>query len=85
MDVLDPCEFLSGGIFREAHFREAIQSYEWKKFQGKPVLIQGCASPIPVWGYLNIMSKLLPHAKSISYGELKFPIPVHGTLGEAHA
>jgi hypothetical protein len=81
VDVVDPRELLSGGMFREVSFREAIQSFEWNKFQGKPVLIQGCPTPIPIWAYLLIMSKLIPYAKSISYGEVKSPITVHGTLG----
>lgn len=72
-------------MFREVPFREAVQSFDWKKYQDKPVLIQGCALPVPIWAYLLIMSKLVPYAKSISYGELKFPIPVHGALGETRA
>ena len=81
MEVVDPRDFLSGGMFREKDFRPAIQAFDWKKFQGKPVLIQGCASPLPVWAYLAIMAELVPYAKSVSFGELKSPIPILGKLG----
>ncbi len=68
-------------MFREKNFRDSINAYDWKKFRDKPVLIQGCASPLPVWAYLTIMAELVPHAKSISFGELASPIPVLGKLG----
>jgi hypothetical protein len=81
VEVVDPRELLTGGIFREQAFRETIKTYDWKKFQGKPVLIQGCSSPLPTWAYMVIQAELTPYAKSISYGELKSPIPVSGKLG----
>ncbi len=83
MEIVDPRELLSGGMFRENPFREAIQAYDWQKLKGKHVLIQGCPSPLPIWAYLMIMSELLPYAKSISYGELKSPLTVLGSLGDA--
>lgn len=82
MEVVEPRAFVSGGMFREKDFREAIRAFGWSKFQGKPVLIQGCGDiPIPTWAYLVITAELAPFAKSISYGELKNPIPVFGKLG----
>src|SRR5262245_15855314 len=81
MEVVDPKEFLSGGIFREQNFRDSVKTFDWSKFKDKPVLIQGCPSPLPIWAYLAIMGELTPFAKSISYGELKSPIPVSGKLG----
>ncbi len=81
MDVVDPRELLTGGMFREEPFRTSLKQFDWKKYQGKPVLIQGCPSPMPIWAFMMIMSELLPYAKSISYGELKSPIPVYGALG----
>jgi len=83
MEVVDPRELLSGGIFREKDFRDTIKAFDWQKYQGKPVLIQGCASPLPIWAYLVIMAELTPYAKSISFGELKSPIPVSGKLGQS--
>ena len=81
MEVVEPDAFLSGGMFREKDFREAVRKFDWAQFQGKPVLIQGCATILPIWAYLAIMAELVPFAKSVSYGELKSPIPVLGKLG----
>lgn len=81
MDVVDPRELLSGGIFREKDFRETIKAFDWRKYEGKPVLIQGCSSPLPIWAYLVIMAELTPYAKSISFGEIKAPISISGKLG----
>ncbi len=73
-------------MFREKDFREAIQAFPWTQFQGKPVLIQGCGNiPIPTWAYLVIMAELTPYAKSISFGELRSPIPVSGKLGASNS
>ncbi len=81
MEIVDPREFISGGMFREKDFRDSIKAFDWKKFQDKPVLIQGCPSPLPIWAYMVIQAELTPFAKSISYGELSSPIPVLGKLG----
>jgi hypothetical protein len=84
MEVIDPREFLPGAVFRERDFREAVGRFDWAKFRDKPVLIQGCESvTLPTWVYLVITAQLSPYAKSISYGELKNPIPVAGRLGAA--
>ncbi len=83
MEIVGPTEFISGGIFREKDFREAVERWDWAKYAGKPVLIEGCAdTPIPQWAFLVLTAKLAPIAKSISYGEVKRPIPVMGKLGE---
>ncbi len=83
MEIVEPRDFLTGGAFREKDFRDAVQKYEWSKYQGKPVLIQGCSSvTLPTWVFLVITAALVPYAKSISYGEIKNPIPVSGKLGE---
>ena len=82
MEIIEPKDFIRDGFFREKNFREAVEQFDWSKYQGKPVLIQGCASiTIPTWAYLVITAKVAPYAKSISYGELKSPIPVSGSLG----
>jgi len=81
MEAVDPREFLSSGMFRESDFREAVRRFDWSRYQDKPVLVQGCGGvPIPTWAYLVITAELTPYAKSISYGELKSPIPVYGKL-----
>ena len=82
MEVVDPREFILNGAFREADFRAIVEKFNWKQYEGKPVLIQGCNSvPLPTWAYLVLTANVAPVAKSISYGELSRPIPVSGTLG----
>ena len=82
MEVVDPRDLFSKEVFREKDFRDAVKNFDWSKFQGKPVLVQGCASvTIPTWAYLVVAAELVPYARSISYGELKNPIPVYGKLG----
>jgi hypothetical protein len=84
VEVIGPREFTSGGIFREKDFREAVERWDWSRYAGKPVLIEGCANfPIPQWAFLVIAARLAPIAKSISYGEVSRPIPVMGQLGVA--
>ena len=82
MEIVEPRDFLTGGAFREKEFREAVQKYDWSKYRDKPVLIQGCSSiTLPTWVFLVLTAQLVPLAKSISYGEIKNPIPVSGKLG----
>lgn len=84
MEEIDLQSFVPGQLFREKDFRAAVDGFDWGQFQGKPVLIQGCSSvTLPTWAYLVVTAKLVPIAKSISYGELKNPIPVSGRLGGA--
>lgn len=82
MDVLGPRDFITGGLFREKDFREAVDRWDWARYKDRPVLIEGCSdTPIPQWAFLVLTAKLTPVAKSISYGELSRPIPVSGKLG----
>lgn len=84
MEVIDPRSFLSSDMFREKEFREAVKRLDWSRYKGKPVLVQGCSSaPIPTWAYLVITAEVAPYAKSVSFGELKNPVPVFGKLGAA--
>ncbi len=83
MELVNPSDFFGKDIFREKDFRESVERFDWSKYQGKPVLIEGCGSlPIPTWAFLVLTAKLAPLAKSISFGEVKRPIPVMGKLGE---
>jgi hypothetical protein len=84
MEIVDPKDFIPGGLFREKNFREAVDQFDWSQFQGKAVLVQGCESvTLPTWAFLILTARLVPVAKSVSYGELSRPIPVHGQLGGA--
>jgi hypothetical protein len=84
MEVVDPREFVPGAMFREKDFREAVLKFDWSRFRDKTVLVQCCGSlTLPTWAFLVITAELTPYAKSISYGELKSPIPVYGQLGSS--
>jgi len=82
MEVVDPRSFVPGEMFRESEFRDAVRQFDWKKFSGTTVPIDGCSSKtLPTWAFLVLTAEVAPFAKSISYGELSRPIPVFGKLG----
>jgi hypothetical protein len=77
MRSLDITQFAEGGIIREESFRKAVEKFDWKQYQGKRVLIPGCAQmPIPLWAYMMIAAKLAQYAQSITYGEVTSPLPI---------
>lgn len=67
--VVDPQEFLTDQVFREADFLSAVEKFDWEPFRGKVVLIRGCASTvIPPWVYMYITGKLAGRARAVRYG-----------------
>ena len=84
MERVDLRAFVPGELFRESEFREAVSKFDWSQFRDKPVLVEGCASKtLPTWAYLVVTAQLVPIAKSVSYGEIRSPIPVYGKLGSS--
>ena len=78
MRSLDITQFAEGGIIREESFRRAVEDFDWKQFQGKRVLIPGCAQiPVPTWAYIMVAAKLAQFAASINYGEVTSPVAVY--------
>lgn len=67
-EIVDPKEFISGGMFREDEFLSLANAYDWPRYQGKMVLVRGCSTIVPPWIYMLITAKLSPFAKSIRYG-----------------
>jgi hypothetical protein len=54
-----------------------ISKINKEEFQNKRIVIKGCGGlPIPDSAYLQITSVLLPHVKSIMYGEPCSTVPV---------
>ncbi|HYJ64967.1 MAG TPA: DUF2480 family protein [Parafilimonas sp.] len=48
------------------------------EYKNKRIVIKGCGDlPIPESAYLHITSVLLPHVKSIMYGEPCSTVPVY--------
>lgn len=58
-------------------FTEILSNISLSEFEGKPVIIKGCAhKPIPQNAYVLLAAKLQPIAKSIMYGEACSSVPL---------
>ncbi|GAB1308398.1 DUF2480 family protein [Urechidicola sp. KH5] len=58
-------------------FEDVIAKLNSEKFEGKSVIIKGCSNkPIPDTAYTSIVSKLLPIAKSVMFGEACSTVPL---------
>ncbi len=58
-------------------FQEIIDRLPVKNYINKPVIIKGCSNkPIPETAYTQLISKLLPIARSIMYGEACSNVPL---------
>lgn len=67
--ILDPENFLSNGVFKEAIFLEMAAKFDWEQYRGKQVLVRGCNSAIiPPWAFMFISSRLSALAKTVRYG-----------------
>jgi len=61
-------------------FQEIIRDLSVEEFKDKPCIIKGCADkPIPQTAYIQLISKLLPIAKSVMYGEACSSVPLFKT------
>lgn len=77
-ETIDPRKYITGGIFREADFRDALKREDWSQFHGKRVLVKGCGKPAtPPWAYMLILSHLGDYPVIVAYGEECAPIVVH--------
>lgn len=62
--------------FRQT-FIQNIRDIRGEDFSGERVFIKGCGElPIPEFAYMEITKKLIPHVKSIMYGEPCSTVPV---------
>lgn len=58
-------------------YTEIISNFDVSQYEDKPVIIKGCANkPIPESAYTLLISKLLPVAKNIMYGEACSTVPL---------
>lgn len=58
-------------------FQDIVNTISLDDFKDKPVIIKGCSNkPIPEVAYVQLISKLLPIAKSIMYGEACSSVPL---------
>ncbi len=59
-------------------FQEIIDALPTENYKEKPMIIKGCSNkPIPQTAYSQLISKLLPVAKSIMYGEACSSVPLY--------
>jgi len=65
---VDMKDFLFKGlILREAEFRDAVKNTDWKKFEGKYVVIFcSVEAIIPMWAYMVLSAELSPYAKDVA-------------------
>jgi hypothetical protein len=58
-------------------FQDIITQLPIDSYQGKPIIIKGCSEkPIPETAYTQLITKLIPVAKSIMYGEACSTVPL---------
>jgi hypothetical protein len=58
-------------ILREKEYRVALQTHDWKQYEGKHVAVMCSADAIiPVWAYMLAASHLQPVATSVYYGSI---------------
>jgi hypothetical protein len=59
-------------------FRKGMDSVDWSRYQGKRVLLKGCADvEMPPAVYLYATQKLLPYVERLMYGEACSFVPVY--------
>jgi len=60
-----------------ALYQDIISKLSIDEYKGKPIIIKGCANkPIPETAYIQLITKLLPVAKTIMYGEACSTVPL---------
>ena len=58
-------------------FIRNIESFDVYTLQGKRVVLKGCGErEIPAYAYLEMTNRLIPHVKSLMYGEPCSTVPV---------
>ncbi|MBC8488825.1 MAG: DUF2480 family protein [Bacteroidetes bacterium] len=78
---IDINDYLENGIIKEESFRKKIEKTNWNVYEGEKVYLQGCDKiPIPTWAYLILVSKLIPTASRIYWGDPCSAILIHKRL-----
>lgn len=58
-------------------YQDIITNLSVEQYLGKPIIIKGCSNkPIPETAYLQLITKLIPVAKSVMYGEACSTVPL---------
>lgn len=60
-----------------AIYQELIANFSIEEFRGKPIIIKGCSEKeIPDTAYVQLVSKLIPVAKTVMFGEACSTVPL---------
>ena len=60
-----------------AIYQEIISNLPIDDYKNKPIIIKGCTNkPIPETAYIQLISRLIPIAKSVMYGEACSTVPL---------
>jgi len=60
-----------------AIYQDIISTLPIEEYKNKPIIIKGCANkPIPETAYIQLISKLIPVAKSVMFGEACSTVPL---------
>ena len=77
METIHLDDFLHEGVIKEKVFREKIAQIDWTQYQGKRVLLRGCADvPVPTWAFLIITAHLAEYVDRIYFGELRSAVKI---------
>ncbi len=58
-------------------YQDIITNLPIEQYNGRPIIIKGCSNkPIPETAYLQLITKLIPVAKSVMYGEACSTVPL---------
>lgn len=61
-----------------AIYQDLLEDLDYSSYENLPVIIKGCAKkPIPEEAYVKAIQKLMPHARSIMFGEACSAVPVY--------
>ena len=59
-------------ILREAEFREMVKNTDWKKYEGKYVVLYCSTSAIiPMWAYMVLSAQLSVYAKDVACSSIE--------------
>lgn len=63
----------------ETHiFNDILAQLNWNNYKNKPVIVKGCSKkPVPKNALIQVVNKLQPIAKSISFGEACSAVPLY--------